>query len=77
MLQLYLVGETKLLENLKTKIKCRFFAPKCLCVLMIELCNNFVKQWHNQDYVETNALETWKLNILNLLMEEFYFISTI
>ena len=38
-----------------------------------EFCNRWCKRQH----VESNALNSWKLNILKLLMVEFHFIATI
>ena len=38
-----------------------------------EFCN----RWYKREHVESNALNSWKLNILKLLMVEFHFIVTI
>ena len=38
-----------------------------------EFCNS----WCKREHVESNALNSWKLNILKLLMVEFHFIATI
>ena len=38
-----------------------------------EFCN----WWYNREHVESDALNSWKLNILRLLMVEFHFIATI
>ena len=37
----------------------------------------FCSRWCKREYVESNAVNSWKLNILKLLMEEFHFIATV
>ena len=37
----------------------------------------FRNRWCKREHVESNALNSWKLNILKLLMVEFHFIATI
>ena len=38
-----------------------------------EFCN----RWCKREHVESNALNSWKLNIFKLLTVEFHFIATI
>ena len=38
-----------------------------------EFCN----RWCKREHVESNALNSWKLNIFKFLMVEFHFIATI
>ena len=38
-----------------------------------EFCN----RWCKREHVESNALNSWKLNILKLLMVEFHFFAKI
>ena len=37
----------------------------------------FYNRWCKREHVESNALNSWKLNILRLLMVELHFIATI
>ena len=42
-----------------------------------EALQEFYNRWSKREYVESNALNSWKLNIFKIMMVEFHFIATI
>ena len=50
---------------------------KSCCEEIAGALQEFCNHWCKREHVESNALKSWKLNILKLLMVEFHFIATI